>query len=177
MTDVSLGPLLISAIGPLYQILKRHFDVQNATLASRRALARELRDACVDWSTRLEHTFDKAIDLLASKGRNAARSEIERQQNDFSSMDYGALGERSEALAGLKADSRFLDFADSCENFYREAIRIKDMAYRTFDDDGQSVSLENGEIARVGRVWKRRVEEALERVRSEHHKVDRLLQQ
>ena len=65
---ITLGALLVAAVTPLYAILKRHFDVENANLASRIKLARELRDACDQWSVLLEQTFDRAIDYSHVKG-------------------------------------------------------------------------------------------------------------
>ena len=50
------------------------------------------------------------------------------------------------------------------------------MAYRTFEQDGVPVSLDTDGIGKVGRLWKRRVESALNDVRSEYRKVERLNQ-
>lgn len=173
---ITLGATLLAAIQPVVEILKRHYSVENASLASRQRVARELRDACEAWSSLLQEVFEKAIDLLESQGARASLAEIERQQSDFGALDYLALEHRSEALAGLRADVRFSAFADSCASFYREAIRTKDMAYRTFEQDGVPVSLDTDGIGKVGRLWKRRVESALNDVRSEYRKVERLNQ-
>ena len=164
---VTFGTLLVVAITPMYLILRRHFDVANDNLASRKRLAQELHDACVQWSDLLEHTFDTAVTQLAKEGASSARSVIERQQEDFNTLDYGSLAFESTVLKGLRVDPRFCGFADACERFYDQAISVKAIAYAAFEDDGGSVNMQKDGIGRVARVWKRHIEGALEEVRSE----------
>lgn len=171
---VSLGALLIGAVSPLCGMLSRQFDPAAADLESRKQLCRELMDACTAWSTLLAQNFNQAIDFLASQGVAAARSELERQQTAFNALDYTALTEHSEALACLRTDPRFHYFAASCAHFYNEATRTKDLMCRTFMENGEAVSLEAGGIDRVGRIWKRRIEDVLLSVRAEYRKIDRL---
>ena len=168
--------ILLTAIGPLYQVLKRHYDVKNANLESKIRLARELKDACAQWATRLESTFDSAIGLLDQQGSVAARSEIERQQQDFNALDYGSLARESPALEGLREDPRFTPFAVACSSFYEGAIALKAVAYGTFDDAGTARSLNTDGFAKTARLWKRDVDSLLNDVRNEFRGVERVRQ-
>lgn len=171
---ITFAALVVAAVSPLYQILKRHYDVKTANLEWRLKLALELRDACEQWSSLLELTFDKAVDLLNDKGPEAARSEIERQQNDFNTLDYGSLASDSEAFRGLREDHRFEAFADVCQRFYDGAIKVKRIAYETFEEAGRSRTFENDGFKAVAHLWKREVEQLLDRVRWEYRGVERI---
>jgi hypothetical protein len=171
---ITFAALVVAAVSPLYQILKRHYDVKSANLEWRLKLALELKDACEQWSSLLEITFDKAVDLLNEKGPKGARSEIERQQNNFNALDYGSLAWNSEALRGLREDHRFEAFADVCERFYRGAIEVKRIAYETFDEAGRSRTFQKDGFTTVAHLWKREIEQLLDRVRWEYHGVERI---
>jgi hypothetical protein len=170
----TFGALLVAAVSPLYQILKRHYDVKNATLESRIKLARELKDACEQWSAMLEQTFDKAVDLLNEKGPEAARSEILRQQQNFTALDYEAMTYNSEALRGLRVDPRFEAFSEACMHFYEGAIAVKRIAYQAFDEAGKARTLSNDGFRTVAQLWKNQVEEKLAAVRSEFRSVEHI---
>jgi hypothetical protein len=169
---IALAALFVAAVSPLYNILKRHYDLKNANLQSRVELARELKNACEQWSSLLENTFDRAVALLSDRGPNAARSEVERQQNDFNALDYGALIYDSEALNGLRQDPQFHEFADACGRFYAGAIEVKRIAYDTFDDAGTSRRLDQDGVAIVAHLWKRQVDDLLNVVRSRFRAVE-----
>jgi hypothetical protein len=169
---LTFGALVVAAVSPLYQILKRHYDLKNATLESRVKLARELKDACEQWSSLLEQTFDNAVGLLNERGSVAARSEVERQQQNFTALDYGSLANDSEALKGLRDDPRFEAFADSCVRFYTGAIEVKRIAYEAFDDAGSARTLNKDGFKKVAQLWKVQVEQALEGVRSTFRGVE-----
>ena len=61
---ITFAALVVAAVSPLYQILKRHYDLKNANLESRIEISRELKNACEQWSSLLELTFNQAISLL-----------------------------------------------------------------------------------------------------------------
>jgi hypothetical protein len=169
---ITFAALVVAAISPLYQILKRHYDVKSADLEWRINLARELKDACEQWSSLLELTFDKSVELLNEKGPAAARREIERQQNNFNALDYGSLASDSAALRGLREDRRFEAFADVCERFYNGAIEVKRIAYEKFDEAGRSRTFKKDGFTAVARLWKGEIEQLLDRVRWEYRVVE-----
>jgi hypothetical protein len=173
---LAFAGLIVAAISPLYGILKRHYDVTNANLASRLQLARELKDACEQWSTALERTFDTAVRLLDERGPIAARSEIERQQADFNALDYGSLARDGGALQGLRHDPRFESFAEACERFYGGAIELKRIAYGTFDEAGKARAFNTDGFTKVASLWKHDVEKLLNEVRLTFRGVERLHQ-
>lgn len=173
--EVAFAALIVASVAPLYNILKRHFDVENMNLETRRELARELTERCEQWSALLEKTFQQAVDLLEEKGPEAALEEVKRQESDFLALDYQSLASASTALKGLRKDARFAAFARSCRDFYASAINVKRLAHGHFvDSSGQSVSLRREGIKKVAPLWREAVESALENVRREFNEISTL---
>jgi len=106
--------------------------------------------------------------LLDQRGPIAARSEGQRQREDFNALDYGSLARESPALAGLCEDPRFSLFAVACSTFYEGAIALKAIAYGTFDDAGTARSLDTDGFAKTARLWKREIDLLLDAVRREY---------
>ena len=167
----AFASLLIASIGPLYLILKRQYELKDVDLRERQRIARELMDACNLWSTLLERTFDNAVELLAAKGPAHAVAEIRRQEDDVNRLDYHALQDENGVLAALRADKRFVDFADACAAFYGNAISVKALARGSFEEQGNRFSLETDGIRTVSRLWKQSIDQSLENVRSEFRKL------
>ncbi len=177
LITISLVALTVAAVSPLYMILQRHFSVENENLESRKEIAGELLEACELWSSILERTFNEAVAEFGQDGVDAARSKIEKQQNNFNELNYGSLTYDSPVLNGLRSDKRFDEFASACANFYDSAIQVKAIAYRSFDESGERVHFDDQGPEAAAKSWKRFVEQALEDVRREYGRVNSIVRQ
>src|SRR5215467_14478714 len=128
----------------------RSFERAPDEFTQRRRFADELFENCRAWSAILIDVFNEAQFRWRSEGIEAARREIEQQDQDFLKLDYWSLQSNSPIISFLREDKRFVPFADACVEFYKAALSIKRLAYGNIaGPSGRVVSMSRDGIETV----------------------------
>lgn len=155
----------IPGLSSLLAIHHRHIAVANASLAQRKQFALELAENCRQWVNVLIEAFNRAAERWEIDGPEAARAEIQRQQQDFMALNYWTLCEESPILKHLDGDKQFRDFVEACRSFYKSALSTKQIAYEQIDGSGgERFSLQEDGARKVVRAWVDRLEVMLQSV-------------
>jgi len=140
----------------------------------RKELSEKLWRTSWDWAKILLTTFENAVLKWCQEGegRQAAEAEIMAQDEDFTKLDYWSLRDTSPIITFLRQDVRFAPFADNCAEFYESALSVKRLVYGNIKASPQKyVTIHDVGIETMVKLWKQEVEQMLERVTVEYHKI------
>ncbi|MEO6422839.1 MAG: hypothetical protein ABIR84_09225 [Candidatus Nitrotoga sp.] len=161
----------VSGISTLSAILKRPTEPRSDALAQRRELAAELQENCQKLAISLKKAFriGKQVDEV---DYGAFEKSIQNLMDDFKQVDSTFLEEESQILLYLAIDWRFKDFAQSCADFFKLALNLKQLFNENISDSTALKALCNEEgLLKLTGAWLADLETMMDRVNQEYMKV------
>ncbi|MFZ1547691.1 MAG: hypothetical protein WAT12_11430 [Candidatus Nitrotoga sp.] len=162
----------IPGISTLSTILKRPIEPRSDALIQRRELAAELQENCQKLAILLKGAFRKHTKQVNEVDSEALEKKIMNLMNDFQHVDSTFLEDTSPVLQYLAIDMRFKDVAQSCADFYKSALNLKQILNENVPDSTALADLckEDG-LFNMTSAWQSQLETMLNRVNQDYMKV------
>ena len=170
--SIPLASAILSGLSTLFNIHKRQIERTNDILSDRKKLSEELRDNCKNWTGLIEATIDSIVEQLKNADPDAAKAALNELVDDKLKIDYVFMRDDSPLVNDLRSDQRFKPFADTCAQFYEEALYLKRILYANLSNDpNQAIFFSTHGIVPSGAAWIDRTHRAMAKVDQEYMKV------